>query len=60
MEKYRVSGPHAVFGHAPDETFEREIPPEQEARLLASGALKKSQAQKVDAVDRKTNENKEG
>lgn len=38
-QRYRVSGPNRVFGREPGTTFEREIPAEQEARLLASGAL---------------------
>ena len=52
MQAYRVSGSQPVFGHQPGETFERDIAPEQEARLLASGAIKKSQAQNVDHVDK--------
>ena len=36
---YRVSGASKVFGVEPGETFEREIPPEQEAQLLAGGAI---------------------
>lgn len=44
---YRA-GPSKVFGVEPGETFEREIPPAQEARLLTSGAIKESRAQSVD------------
>lgn len=54
--KYRVSGPHSVLGHEPGSTFEAELDSAQEARLLASGAIKKSQAKKVDTVDRDTKE----
>jgi hypothetical protein len=40
-QRYRVTGPHPVFGHAPGATFARDIPSGQEARLVASGALRR-------------------
>lgn len=58
-KRYRVAGPHAVFGHAPNEVFDREIPEEQERLLLESGALKESRAQEPDAVDPKPQRDKE-
>jgi hypothetical protein len=39
--KYRVAGVHPVLGHAPGETFERDLSPEHEALLLTSGAIKR-------------------
>lgn len=36
---YTVAGPFPVFDHPPGETFSEEIPPEQEAALLANGNL---------------------
>lgn len=52
MGTYRVTGEHAVFGHQPGETFQRDIPAEQEARLIERGAISKSQTKNPDAVDR--------
>jgi hypothetical protein len=52
MKTYRVSGTRKVFGHEPGTTFKRDIPAAQEASLMKSGAIKESQAQNVDAVDR--------
>lgn len=37
---YEVSAPSAVLGHGPGESFEADLDPVQEARLLAGGALK--------------------
>lgn len=37
--KYRVNAPSAVLGREPGETFEADLDTEQEARLLAGGAL---------------------
>jgi hypothetical protein len=54
METYRVTAPSAVFGHEPGTVFERDIPDEQEAQLIASGAIAKSRAKTVDVVDRTT------
>lgn len=39
--KYRVTAPSKVFGVEPGKTFEREIDPVQEARLIDSGAITK-------------------
>lgn len=51
-KRYRVAGPNAVFGHAPGDVFDREIPAEQERLLLESGNLAVSRAQEPDAVDK--------
>lgn len=45
---YRVSGSNAVFGVEPGKTFKRAIPLNQEARLLASGAISESAAKSAD------------
>ena len=37
--RFRVSGQQPVFGHKPGVVFTATLPPDQEARLLASGAL---------------------
>ena len=39
--RYRVTAPTKVFGVEPGETFTREIPEVQEARLIASGAIER-------------------
>ena len=41
VQKYRVTAPSKVFGVSPGDTFERELEPIQEARLLDSGAISK-------------------
>lgn len=56
MGRYRVTAPSRVLGHEPDSTFEADLPPDQEKRLLASGALIVTKAKKVDVVDRDTTE----
>lgn len=40
-QRYRVSGTSKVFGFEPGKTFERELDPVQEERLLQGGAIKK-------------------
>jgi hypothetical protein len=40
MKRYHVSGSMPIFGNQPGTEFELEIPLEQEARLLAAGALR--------------------
>lgn len=40
MRAYEVTGVQAVFDHEPGETFEAEIPAEQEAQLIESGAIR--------------------
>jgi hypothetical protein len=37
--KYRVNAPTPVLDHEPGETFEADLDPTLEARLLAGGAL---------------------
>jgi len=37
--KYRVTGEQPVLGHEPGEEFSADIPPEQEALLIESGAI---------------------
>lgn len=39
MGRYLVTGTHAVFDTAPGDVLEQDIPADQEARLLASGAI---------------------
>jgi hypothetical protein len=41
MTTYRVSGQHEVLGHAPGETFDAELSDDQDASLVASGALER-------------------
>ena len=38
--RYEVTGTQPVLDHEPGTYFEADIPPVQEARLLASGALR--------------------
>lgn len=45
MGRYTVAANVKVLGHEPGKTFSADIPERQEARLLASGALKKAKAQ---------------
>lgn len=52
MQTYRVTAPTRVFDHEPGTVFDRDIAPEQEKLLLDSGAIIKSRAQTIDAVDR--------
>lgn len=49
-EKTYRAGPSKVFGVEPGETFQRLIPPEQEARLIASGAITESKAKSPDVT----------
>lgn len=44
-QRYRVSGASKVFGVAPGGTFERELDPVQEERLLKGGAITKVRRQ---------------
>jgi hypothetical protein len=37
--RYEVTGTQPVLEHQPGDIFETDIPPAQEARLIASGAL---------------------
>lgn len=39
-KRYRVTGTQPVLDHRPGETFEAQIPAEQERFLLSIGALK--------------------
>lgn len=39
MAKYRVAGSRRVFGVEPGDTFERDIDPVTEERLLQGGAI---------------------
>jgi hypothetical protein len=39
VKRYRVTGTATVLGHAPNTTFEADLPPEQEAPLLKIGAI---------------------
>lgn len=52
MGRYRVTAKSRVLGHEPDTTFEADLDPNQERRLLESGALIVTKAKKVDTVDR--------
>ena len=39
MPRYRVVGTHEVLGHAPGESFEADLDPVQERRLIAGGHI---------------------
>lgn len=41
---YTVTGPRAVFGHAPGTDFTAVIPAAQEARLIAAGHIKRKRS----------------
>lgn len=41
---YKVIGPHVVLGHAPGADFSALIPPAQEALLIESGHIERSNA----------------
>lgn len=47
LKRYRASGVHPVFGNRPGSVFEKAIPADQEARLLACGALELAAADAV-------------
>lgn len=53
-EKFKVSAPTEVLGHAPGSVFEAVIPEEQKQQLLESGALSKSTAAVKEEEPRKT------
>lgn len=62
-KRYRVPDHvnHRVFEHWPGDVFEAEIPPKQEARLLASGALELADREQPDAAgDEATQDNPKG
>lgn len=50
MKHYQVIGSRAVFGYEPGRKFRRDIPRDQEKRLLGSGAIQvvEEQRQKVE------------
>ena len=48
MAVYDVTGAHPVFGHEPGSSFEAVIPKTQEQRLIASGAIARSEDAKPD------------
>lgn len=50
VTRYQVTGPRPYMGHQPGETFDAELPPDQEQRAKDRGSLR------VVKRDEKTNE----
>lgn len=48
---YRVAGAHRVLGREPGETFQADLPPEQEARMLARGSITRAGSGKRKPAD---------
>lgn len=56
VKRYRVTGQQPVLGNEPGKTFEADLPPEQEAPLLASGAVQEVVVSHRDEKPRKQKE----
>lgn len=39
--RYQVTGTHPFLGHPPGSTFEAELPPDQEARAVTRGSIRR-------------------